>query len=282
VPFGTSDGALAMITSGGALKLSGLDVNGNTLTRTVDFTSNTAHDVAAVQSNFSGGIVTAIKTQFDNLKVIAWEVDPAGATITQRGEDVGGAIEEVAVARTSSFPGVVVAVRNDNDNLELITFRVSSSGNSVAREDEFEDGEADRISIARLGTRGNGDDLVVTAARNAAGDLELISWSIESDGDIVRLGEIEGGEIDEVSAARGGNRHVLTAVSDNVGQYELISWHVDNDGNFFRRSKSEGGDATSVAQEAVKSINGMTLAVSAMEDGNGDLKLIVHQVQLSD
>jgi hypothetical protein len=282
VPFGTTDGALAMITSGGALKLSALDLNGNSLDRTVDFTSNNAHDVAAVQANFSKGIVTAIKTQFDNLKVIAWEVDPAGASIDQLGEDVGGAIEEVAVERGGAFPGVIVAVRNASDNLELITFRVSSAGATVAREDEFEDDEADKISIARLGLRSNGDDLVVTASRNAAGDLQLISWAIESDGDIVRLSDIAGGEIGEVSAARGGNRHLLTAVSDADGNYELISWHVDNSGNFVRRSKSEAGAATSIAQEAVKSTSGLTLSVSAMEDGNGDLKLIVHQVQLQD
>jgi hypothetical protein len=282
VPSGTNDGALAMITAGGVLKLSGLRLNGNSLTRTIDLTSGNAHDVAAAQGNFPNGIVTAVKTQFDNLKVIAWEVDPFGATIDQRGEDVGGAIEEVAVARTFGFPGVAVAVRNASDNLELITFRVSSSGASVAREDEFEDGEAERISIVRLGARSNGDDLVVTAARNGAGDLELISWSIESDGDIVRLEEIQGGEIGEVSAARGSNRHVLTALSDANGDYELIAWHVDDDGNFFRRGKSEGGAATSIAQEAAKTFSGMTMAVSAMEDGNGELRLIVHQVQLSD
>jgi hypothetical protein len=282
VPSGTSDGALAMITSGGALKLSGLDLNGASLTRTVDLTSNPAHDVAAVQANFPKGIVTAIKTQSDTLKVIAWEVDPAGASIDRRGEDVGGAIEEVAVTRTTNFLGVVVAVRNADDNLELLTFRVGSNGNSVAFEDNFEDGGADRISIAWLGIRPNGDDLVVTASRNPSGDLELISWSIEPDGDIVRLEEIEVGEIGEVSAARAGGRHLLTAVSDSVGDYALIAWHVDDDGNFFRRGKSEGGAATSIAQEAAKTFSGMTMAVSAMEDGNGELRLIVHQVQLSD
>jgi hypothetical protein len=98
----------------------------------------------------------------------------------------------------------------------------------------------------------------------------------------VRLEEIQGGEIGEVSAARGSNRHVLTALSDANGDYELIAWHVDDDGNFFRRGKSEGGAATSIAQEAAKTFSGMTMAVSAMEDGNGELRLIVHQVQLSD
>lgn len=281
-PNGTQDGALAMITAAGNLKISALDLVGNTLTRTADYNSNPVQDVVASSAPFAGGIVTAVRTQFGNLKVMAWEVDPAGSSIAPTGEDVGGAIKDVAVARIYAFPGVVVAVRNSSDNLQLITFGVDAAGD-VDREDDYEDAAVDQVSVARLGYRANGDDLVVTASRTAAGNLELISWAIDASGDITRLGDIGAGAIEEVSAASASSRHVLTAIGDANGEYKLIAWHVADDGTFVRRADSQGGAATAIAQEGAKSAGvGMRIAVTAMADVNGDLKLVVHQVLLTD
>ncbi len=285
VPLLTTDAALAMVTSAGTLKIAAYDVIGNTITRTTDFTVNPATDVAAVPANFSRGIATAVQTQTNGLKVIAWTVDPANASIVRKGDDVGlGTIQQVAAARTATFPGIVTAVLTAANRLRLSTFKITSSGAVVTRIDDVDDALASQVSIAKLGTRANGDDLVVTAIRTLAGDLELVSWSIDAAGNITRLSDFQAGAISEVSTARATSEHVLTGIRDSGGNFKLIAWYVDANGDFVRRADSLGGAATQIRQEGARasSISNPQMAVSAMADNTGTLKLIVHEVLLHD
>lgn len=280
IPSGTTNAALAMITGSDALKIAAYDFGTSSLTRTVEWTDSNATDVVAAQGNFTDGIVTAVRTQFGNLKVIAWEVDADGSpSIDRRGEDVGGAVEEIAIARTHTFPGVITALRLPNNRLKLVTWRVSSNGNTVEREDEIEDALVQQISIVRLGSVGFGDR-IVTAVKTLGGDLELVSWSVASDGTITRLEDLQAGEITEVSASRVGNYHLLTAMGNDDGDYKLIAWHVAADGSFTRRSETLGGEASLIRQDHVK--GNPSMSITALADGSGDLKLIAHEVLLTD
>jgi len=79
-------------------------------------------------------------------------------------------------------------------------------------------------------------------------------------------------------------RYVLTSVSDAFGDLEVIAWHVADNGAFTRRTESEGGDATLIVQAGTKQtlFSDPSLAVTALADSSGDLKLIVYQVLLTD
>lgn len=284
VPNSTQDAALAMITAAGNLKLVGYDVTTNGISRAGEYNSTAALDVAAAAAPYSKGIVTALRTTTDGLRIAAWTVDPAASQILFRGELTTGTSREVAMVRTFTFPGVVTAVRNSSDQLKLYTFRIAAGGATITQEDNYQDASVQQISIARLGSRANGDDLVVTACRTLAGTLELVSWSINSAGDITRLEEAQAGTIAEVSTARATSKHVLTSVINGSDDLQVIAWHVADDGTFTRRTESRAGEATVIAQDGAKATfsTDPLMAVTAMADSAGDLRLIVHQVLLTD
>ena len=285
VPLLTSDAALAMITAGGSLKIAAYDVAGNTLTRTGDLVVNPANDVAATHGNFSRGIVTAVQTQSDTLKVIAFGVDTTvnPPVITRRGENARtGTIQDVEIVRTTNFGGVVVATLTSGNRLKLSTFSVTSSGNTVSWVEDEEDSLAQQIAITRLGTLPNGHDLVVTAIKTFfAGTLEVATWSIDSSGGIHPLDNAQAGTIGEVSVGRANDDHVLTSVSDSVGNLKVIAWQVDDNGLLDRRTESTGGPATAIRQDGVLSTGTPSLAVTALANNVGELELVVHQVLLT-
>ncbi|MCH9651390.1 MAG: M23 family metallopeptidase [Deltaproteobacteria bacterium] len=285
-PTGSTDAALVVRTGAGNLKIIGYDVQGSTLTRTVEHNSNAVLSVEASPGPFTDGVMTALRTKSGNLKVIAWRVDPEAGVIQRRNEAGGGATKDIAMVRTVDFPGVVTAVRTSSDNLKLITFGAAGGGFIVSREDDFEDDEIQDVSIARLGPLPGGGDLVATACRTAAGNLEVISWAIADNGDITRLDEAQAGAIGEVSAARAGNRHLLTSVTTGSGFFRSIAWHVADDGTITRRTDLRAGQGSSIAQ-GDSSLTGFLLtdpriAITALSDDNGELKLLSLQTNLTD
>lgn len=272
-PTSTQDAALAVITGGGSLKLIAYDVVGNTLTRTAEHTTNSAQAVVASPAPFVGGIMTAVRTHFGNFKLIAWQVDPEAGIINRRADADGGAVQALSLVNTSAFEGVVAAVVTGSGKLKLLTFDVPFAGFSVQRADDYQDDDVDAVSITHLGVLANGEDLVVTASRTDVGNLELIAWSIDWQGDITRLGDTQAGAIGEVKAARIDQDHVLTTVTDSSGDLKVVAWHVSSDGTITRSADLEAGAASAIAQSnAIQTVP--SLSVTALSDRNGELKVI--------
>ncbi|MEM8963768.1 MAG: M23 family metallopeptidase [Acidobacteriota bacterium] len=286
VPNGTQDAALALITGGGSLKLIAYDVETNnpTLARTAEHTSNPVTGVAASPGPFNDGVLTLIRTQFGNHKVIAWRVDPEAGVIQRRGEEPGGAVDALAITNTFAFPGAVTAVQTNTNHLELSTIEVQNNGWALNRIDTYTDDAIEDVDIARVGYTPNFQDLVVTASRTSGGSLELISWAIHPAGAITRLDDISAGTVGEVELAVMSDQHVVTSVTDAGGELKLIAWHVAGDGTFTRRGEIEAGAASGIAQSDLNSNFGFIPAttVSAMTETSGDIKLIAWQVELND
>ena len=90
------------------------------------------------------------------------------------------------------------------------------------RKDQDTDGPITDVAIAAAsGNR------AVTAARSAAGNLELVTWDVNSDGKIVRKQADTGGPATEIAITQPGfSSNVVTAFRDSGGDLELISWDV--------------------------------------------------------
>jgi hypothetical protein len=145
------------------------------------------------------------------------------------------------------------------------------------------DRQAGTVSeIATIGRQVFPNQQVVTAVRTAADTLKLISWQVNDDGSISRLGDSgdqagSASDIDITSDPFQVNRNrYVTACRTSAGNLKLISWNISDTGEITRTGDSgdQAGEASliSVAGHAVGTPTAMyTTAVRA---GNGDLKLI--------
>ena len=121
---------------------------------------------------------------------------------------------------------------------------------------------------------------LVTAVRNSAGNLSLISWELNPDGTFTRLGDSgsQGGGVDIVTIVATGldNRTLVTAVRNSSGELELNSWNVSADGTGIRlqpRTRTAlGGSVGEIATTLVGATDDGVL--TAVQDGAGDILLI--------
>jgi len=284
-PTDTNDVAAVLRTAAGNLKLIAYDVAGNTLARAAERTETGVLAVSAAPAPFHKGIVTAIRGQNGNLKVIAYEVDAAAGAINRRGEEEGGAVKAVTVAATSAFPGVVTAVRGSDDRLRLQTFSVELDGWAVSAASQWQLATTVKnVSIAWLGVRPDGKDLVVTAAERMDGTLHVAAFAIAPSGAITLLDTETGGTAAAPSIGRASARHAITALTDASGNLKLIAWNVNDAGALVRRTEASGGEATKVSIVGAAPFypGGPSFTATALRDSAGGLRLIDWQVLLTD
>jgi hypothetical protein len=112
---------------------------------------------------------------------------------------------------------------------------------------------------------------VVTAVRNAAGNLQLIHWRAESDGSAVtQLGSLEAGSVGGMAIAAAGDERVVTAVQNSAGNLELITWDARLDGTLVRRGGAVAGRASNLSVATI----GAGRVVTALTDDARKLRLI--------
>jgi murein DD-endopeptidase MepM/ murein hydrolase activator NlpD len=282
-PQGTDDVTAVIQTAAGDLELIAYNVVGSSLVRGPSRVVGPVQGVAAATAPFPKGIVTAIRTQFGNLKVIAWQADASAGTISRLGEDVGSTTRAVALAETVFFPGVVAAVRTGSDTLSLISFGVSAGGFVDREDDETLNVPIRTVAVTRIGSH-DGRDRLVTAAERLDGDLEVTAWEVDSTGHVTRLGTTTAGPATAVSVSAASAEHALTVISDGGGDLKLIAWHVDGAGNLVRRANAQGGGATATAAAFAPPVGfgNPAYAVTAVRTASDALKLISWQVVLTD
>lgn len=123
---------------------------------------------------------------------------------------------------------------------------------------------------------------LVTAVRDGDGNLLLISWS---DGGIRLNGPgASAGAVDLISAVRiGDSERMVTAVRDGDGNLLLIPWRVASNGQITRLSQAPGAvnQAGSVSRISAVANRTGDRVLTAVRDGNGQLKVIPWQVSAS-
>ena len=151
-------------------------------------------EITAIRSR-NRELITAVRTGSDTLRLISWVVDSDNSVIRRNGdsENLAGKASNIDLARGRLF---VSACRSAEENLVLISWEIEAvdEGGTVRRifhrrGDSRNQGgdqarEADLIKIVALS-----DDLFLTAVRSSSNDLKLISWRLEGNNELTRLGD---------------------------------------------------------------------------------------------
>lgn len=227
--------------------------------------------------------VTALRTGSGNLMLITWRLENTGE-LTRLADSggVAGAVSEISLARvTGDSRGnhrVVTAVRGGDGKLLLISWRIPKDGSSITRL-SFDHGLAGFADSIRVVTTAGG--LIVTAMRGnlsgnpPSGNLLLISWSIDQNGALARLGDTPGqaGAIlsNALTRSSGG---VLSAVGSRHG-LKLIKWSVSPQGAIKRVADSgEQAESASLISLCPEPLATEAATCTVVRSGSGKLILV--------
>ena len=227
-------------------------------------------------------VVTAVRPQNGNLKLIVWDTSSDGKTITRLGDsgNQAGAPDIIAVA-SLNLGRVITAVRTDAGNLKLICWGIFDGGKIVTRlgDSGNQAGITDLISLTSVGS-----SQVVTAVRTNEKNLKLIVWDVSDDGKtIARLGD-SGNQpisIKNTIVTSLGLGRVATTICSEDGKLKVIVWDISPDGKTIIRLGDSGNQAGATEIIAVASLNSERVA-TAVRTQAGNLKIIVwvfHQTE---
>lgn len=120
------------------------------------------------------------------------------------------------------------------------------------------------------------DELAVTPLIDSRGRLKLISWKINGISEVKRLKDIGGEAVLDVHVERVHNNRLLLAVSTGSQKLRMILYRVNSDGSFVREHSYNAG---TVSNLSLTKTNGRDdKFVTSLKDGNGNLKVIVWDV----
>ena len=233
----------------------------------------TVSEIASVRGMSGGQIVTAVRTP--ELKLISWRVTPAGSIVKMADSgNQAGRGSHFAITRGDR---VVTAGRTEDGNLRLISWDVDPDTGAITRAGDWgnQAGTASRIKIVPIT-----DSVFATAFRSGNGRVMLISWRVNSNGTITRLGDSgnTGDPAAEVALLRlataGGSEHnLVTPVIDSAGNLKVIHWVASLRGSF-TRGRDSGVLATGAnfVQAGTAPLN---RPVVAYRDQSGQSRLIV-------
>jgi Matrixin/Putative peptidoglycan binding domain len=235
----------------------------------------------AVARHRRNQIVTAVRTQAGNLKLIGWNVGFGSITHTGERDSVSDAATFIDIARITDSR-FVTACRSSSSRLFLISWEVNGSGTAIRRLKDSGDkaGNASMIRIAPLG-----DNRFVTACRDGSGDLLLIGWQLNNDDSLTRLKDSSDeprGAVQDIALVTLPNNQFVTAVRAGDGHLLLISWdwqppthpHLASGIRRQRDSDTLAGSASMIRA----TVDTFGHVVTAVRAGNGNLLLITWAV----
>jgi hypothetical protein len=229
--------------------------------------------------------ISAMRNGSGNLELIGWII--RDNALTRAGTTLAGAVSEVAL--TIAGQRAVTAVRDGSGRLFLISWDCSFQLTGITRAGDSSaaiphPGTADLIAITPALSEFR-QPIFVTALRNGSGNLELISWRLESSGAFTRLADSgsQAGGVDSVSVTSVGGNLVVTAVQtthsilQSHGKLKLIAWQVSQGGAKITRIGDENhlyGEAGEVSEVAIAPISGFSGVLTAVKNGSGNLEVI--------
>jgi hypothetical protein len=206
--------------------------------------------ISGVAATHVGGnrVVTAVRNEAGNLKVIVWQVEYDGF-VTRLGSEEGEAMPRtrLAIAPLQRPPATdvrrnrfVTAVRLTTGVVKLTVWTVREDG-SIVRRGSAETALTQNAGFA-LATFNS--DRVVSAVHDAVGRMKLTSWRVDDEGELTRLHDAIGEKdaiaekVDEIALATydsfppdtGRLATVTTSTSD--GALTVRAWSVDAQGAF--------------------------------------------------
>jgi hypothetical protein len=208
--------------------------------------------LAVVRNSFDLNWFVAFITTSGDLEVEFWDFGPGpNPHPTFVGATRAGAASHIAGSFSSS--GLVTAVRTGG-NLKLIRWDVGPHNAPRRRGDSG--GQGGSVQDLRVAAFSSFDSVagqfVVSAAKNSAGNLELISWRLELDGSLTKVDTFVSGAVGELAITTfqvpGDNLGVfVTAVTDASGDLQVTAWRVRTDGSIHHVATATAGAASHIA-----------------------------------
>lgn len=246
--------------------------------------ANEASNIAVAA--FPSGVpqfITAMKNGSGRLELIGWT--PRDNALTRAAQAVGEAVGDVAL--TIAGQRAITAVRDGAGKLLLTSWDCSPQLTSITKAGDSSAsvppaGAAELIGITPVLSE-FGQQVFVTALRNGSGNLELISWRIEPNGNFTRLGDSHAGGVGSVAITSVGGNLIVTAVqtAHSVlhahGTLKVIAWQVSQNGAKISRIGDENhlsGEAGQVSEVAIANISGFPGVLTAVRNGSGNLEVI--------
>jgi hypothetical protein len=226
--------------------------------------------------------IVALRKGSGKLELIGWQLAARDFAVQRAGDTASQPIEARDVALGVIGRRAVSAIRSGSGRLRLDSWDLSADLSSIdwLHETGTAAGDADLITATVVEP-----DLVVTAVRNASGNLLLIVWRLESDGTLSRLNHenAQAGEIDEIGLVTLDASNVITAVRNGSGHLQVIGWNIDTSGTVTRWvTDGHAGDVSELAIAALDGKGPTRDVVTAVRDGSNSLLVIVWQVSVED
>jgi WD40 repeat protein len=228
---------------------------------------------------------TAVQDGDGNLNVTTWYADHY--TIERRSSASAGRVGLVSVCPLSApfSPDVryvlATAVQDGDGNLKVIIWYVDGEGN-LERKGSASAGPISLVSVIPIDFMDFEPTVLSTVVKTDSGDLKVIIWEVDDEGNLVRRGSASAGSVGLISAADltrvgiDGGRFVI-AVQDGDGNLKIIGWNVDKESLEVTRL----GSATAGAVSLISCCRYPFLDeflfggfVTAIRDGSGNLKII--------
>ncbi|MBI4277787.1 MAG: D-alanyl-D-alanine carboxypeptidase [Armatimonadetes bacterium] len=232
--------------------------------------------------SIAGRFVTAVRDGSGRLLLITWDIGPAG-TITRVGDSGHSGPEASHIAlRALSGSLAITAARDATGNLSLTTWTMDAGGRWRQVAQRTGSDTAERIAMLAYpigGTTGAGaaTHRVITAIRDGAGNLKLMTWDVDAAGAITRpRGSSPAGAVGEVALYYGPHGMAYTAVRNSAGDLEVMSWQISGTGIPTKVSNSgaQAGEASEIHLEGLTDSGLLT----AVRTAAGQLKLIAWAV----
>lgn len=203
-------------------------------------------------------LVTAVRAGNGKLKLISWRLEADGS-FTRLGDsgDQAGEVSLVAMSGIAALSRIVVtAVRTARGTLKLIGWNVPPGEGRIerfARDREFENGAVGEIAMARR--EDAADEFprpgVVTAVRNAGGDLAVGLWNVTASGfELAGDSTGQAGKASNIAIAPAGPPSTYVASMRNGGgDLQLIAFKAGRNGGLTRTGERVrvGTDVTETA-----------------------------------
>jgi hypothetical protein len=205
------------------------------LTRKETAVAHAISDVAIVATSATAlhrnVVVTAVRTQNDGLKLIAWGVSKDGV-ITRKGS---------SAEKPYALKGRVAITAFDNDLLVTAAW-LPAVGVVRFNSWRLQDDAIESLHQTDVASAGDHAALVstswqaVAALRDEKGNLKLICWGVDKDGNFKPQDTMTAGHVDEVTASRFFSEGIVTQNTSDIivtavrsgANLKLLGWQVAN------------------------------------------------------
>lgn len=200
--------------------------------------------------------------------------DPVGARVDTQPLEDGDLPSVVLTSATGS--GGVVAYRNADDHFVAVGFTTDSDRDFVLGAPE-EKGDVSDIALARISrSTGSAGRHVVAAVRNGSGNLQLIPYYVEADGDLIEGDNETLGKVAFVEATHTplDSLGFVVAFKNGLGNlsvyhYDALLWGTD------LSVSQTGTDTVAPASQVVDIDVDTVLAGRANDEASGAFKGVV-------